>query len=103
MTVKFVLVDHRFPSLSSTTYILCSNTARLDELNRDYNSREQERIKKGGKGTPDVQKLGFSIDDIVGADEASCSRFKNDQFVENKVVWSQSLRASVKKFLTLSK
>ncbi|KAL3764549.1 hypothetical protein ACHAWO_007920 [Cyclotella atomus] len=77
--------------------------ARLDELNRDYNSREQERIKKGGKGTPEMQKLGFSIDDIVGADEASCSRFKNDQFVENKVIWSQNLRASVKKFLTLSK
>lgn len=50
-----------------------------------------------------MQKLGFSIDDIVGADEASCSRFKNDQFVENKVVWSENLRASVKKFLTLSK
>ena len=77
-------------------------TARLDELNRDYNSREQEKVKKGGgKSSSSVPKLGYSIDDIVGAEEASCSRFKNDRFVEDKLVWSQSLRSNVKKFLTL--
>jgi hypothetical protein len=50
-----------------------------------------------------VTKLGFSIDDIVGADEASCSRFKNEKFVEERLVWPQNLRQSVKRFLTLSK
>jgi hypothetical protein len=79
------------------------SVARLDELNRDYNSREHDRIRKGGEQLPEVQRLGFSIDDIVGAEEASCSRFKNEAFVDNKVVWSQSLRSSVKKFLILSK
>ena len=85
------------------TNIQQRNVARLDELNSDYNSREQERMKKGGKPALDILRLGFSIDDIVGADEASCSRFKNDKFVEEKLVWSPSLRTSVKKFLTLSK
>jgi hypothetical protein len=76
---------------------------RLDELNADYESREQDRIKRGGVPPAKVRRLSFSIDDIVGADEASCSRFKNDNFVEEKLVWPQSLRSSVKKFLTLSR
>lgn len=76
---------------------------RLDELNADYESREQDRMKRGGMPPAKVRTLGFSIDDIVGADKASCSRFKNDNFVEEKLVWPQSLRASVKKFLTLSR
>lgn len=86
--------------VSLTRYYLI--TARLDELNRDYNSREQEKVKKGGgKPSASAPTLGYSIDDIVGAEEASCSRFKNDRFVEDRLVWSQSLRLNVKKFLTL--
>ncbi|KAL3804525.1 hypothetical protein HJC23_002564 [Cyclotella cryptica] len=76
---------------------------RLDELNADYESREQERIKRGVMPPAKVRRLGFSIDDIVGADEASCSRFKNEKFVEERLVWPQSLRSSVNKFLTLSR
>jgi hypothetical protein len=91
--------------VSDSNYLLVylTGTARLDELNADYNSREQDRVKKGDFPIRGVQRLGFSIDDIVGADEASCSRFKNDKFIDEKLVWSESLRSSVKKFLTLSK
>lgn len=76
---------------------------RLDNLNQDYQEREQERIKnmKGRMPPPKVKKLGFSIDDIVGADEASCSRFKNEKFVHEKLVWPQGLQTKVNKFLTL--
>ena len=79
------------------------NVGRLDELNADYQTREQEWIRKGKMPRPKVQRLGFSIDDILGAEEASCSRFKNDKFIEDKLVWSESLQAKVKKFLTLSR
>ena len=74
---------------------------RLDDLNQDYQAREQERIKKGRMPPPKVKRLGFSIDDIVGADEASCSRFKNEKFIQEKLVWPESLQTKVSKFLTL--
>ena len=80
--------------------------SRLDELNADYNQR-----RRGGpeSSTTLVIKLsrgaslGYSIDDIVGADMASCSRFKNEKFVQEKLVWSDGLRSAVNKFLTLSR
>ena len=52
---------------------------------------------------PRGASLGYSIDDIVGADMASCSRFKNEKFVQEKLVWSDGLRLAVNKFLTLSR
>jgi hypothetical protein len=48
-----------------------------------------------------VKRLGFSIDDIVGADEASCSRFKNEKYIQEKLVWPQGLQTKVNNFLTL--
>ena len=79
--------------------------SRLDELNADYNQR-----RRGGPESsttlvmksPHGASLG-SIDDIVGADMASCSRFKNEKFVQEKLVWSDGLRSAVNKFLTLSR
>ncbi|KAL3810743.1 hypothetical protein ACHAXA_008556 [Cyclostephanos tholiformis] len=78
--------------------------ARLDELNADYRTREADKIRRGGGLTAPSGRasLGYSIDDIVGADEASCSRFKNEKFVSEKLVWSDGLRMLVGKFLTLS-
>lgn len=78
--------------------------SRLDELNSDYRAREEARIKSGKMPPmkPKGAQLGFSIEDIVGANEASCSRFKNDKFIEEKLVWNEGLEAKVKKFLTLS-
>jgi hypothetical protein len=83
--------------------------SRLDELNADYN----QRTRSGGGGpessttlvmkSPRGASLGYSIDDIVGADMASCSRFKNEKFVQEKLVWSEGLRSAVNKFLTLSR
>jgi hypothetical protein len=75
--------------------------SRLDDLNQDYQAREQERIKKGRLPPPKVKRLGFSIDDIVGADEASCSRFKNEKYIQEKLVWPQGLQTKVNNFLTL--
>jgi tetratricopeptide (TPR) repeat protein len=75
--------------------------SRLDDLNADYQARENERIKKGRMPPPKIKRLGFSIDDIVGADEASCSRFKNDKYIQEKLVWPQTLQTKVNKFLTL--
>ncbi|KAL7538886.1 hypothetical protein ACHAXR_011699 [Thalassiosira sp. AJA248-18] len=79
--------------------------SRLDELNADYNGREADRVKKGQMPPrkPTGATLGFSIDDIVGAEEASCSRFKNEKFIEEKLVWDEGLQVKVKKFLTLSR
>ena len=77
--------------------------SRLDELNSDYRSREAEKAKKGLIAPAKKMGAGFSIDDIVGADEASCSRFKNEKFVEEKLVWNEGLRTKVKNFLSLSR
>lgn len=80
--------------------------ARLDELNADYRTREADRVRRGGTPSsiePRGASVRFSIDDIVGAEEASCSRFKNEKFIEEKLVWSDGLRTFVKKFLALSR
>ena len=75
--------------------------SRLDELNGDYQARQQERIKKGRMPPPKVKRFGFSIDDIPGAEDASCSRFKNEKYIQEKLVWPPGLRFKVDKFLTL--
>lgn len=93
------LLKLKCTAISSTV----GHKGRLDDLNADYQAREQDRLKKGRMPPPKVQRLGFSIDDIVGADEASCSRFKNDKFIEEKLVWPSSLQTKVKRFLTLSR
>ncbi|KAL9179166.1 hypothetical protein ACHAXT_008456 [Thalassiosira profunda] len=79
--------------------------ARLDELTEDYRAREAERIKKGRMppAKPKGASLGFSIDDVVGAEQASCSRFKSEKYVDEKVVWSVALRSKVKTFLALGR
>ena len=76
--------------------------SRLDELNADYNRRNQLNEGRAGPLRPSGVGLGYSIDDIVGAEIASCSRYKNDKFIETKLVWSEGLQSKVKKFLTLS-
>lgn len=73
---------------------------RLDELNADYRSRMGKTT--ASNNAKSTRLVGYSIDDIVGADEASCSRFKNDKFIEEKLVWNDGLRMLVKKFLSLS-
>ena len=76
--------------------------SRLDELNADYNRRNQLNEGRAGPLRPSGVGLGYSIDDIIGAEVASCSRYKNDKFIETKLVWSEGLQSKVKKFLTLS-
>lgn len=80
---------------------------RLDELNADYRARMGKRLEsnnvKSAKLLTGGGAVAYSIDDIVGADEASCSRFKNDKFIEEKLVWNNRLRMLVKKFISLSR
>lgn len=79
---------------------------RLDELNADYRARMGKRLESNNVMSAKLSGGGavaYSIDDIVGADEASCSRFKNDKFIQEKVVWNEDLRMLVKKFLSLSR
>ncbi|KAL7443341.1 hypothetical protein ACHAXH_009156 [Discostella pseudostelligera] len=77
---------------------------RLDELNADYRARMgKTSTSNNGKTSKSISgSVGFSIDDIVGADEASCSRFKNDNFIEEKLVWNDGMKILVKRFLSLS-
>ena len=76
---------------------------RLDELNADYRARMGKTTGSNNVKSKRLDGIvGYSIDDIVGADEASCSRFKNDKFIEEKLVWNNGLRMLVKKFLSLS-
>jgi len=77
---------------------------RLDELNADYRARMgKTSTSSNGKTSKSISgSVGFSIDDIVGADEASCSRFKNDNFIEEKLVWNDGMKILVKRFLSLS-
>ena len=41
---------------------------------------------------PSVASVRFSIDVIFGAGEASCGRFKNETFTEERLVWSDGMR-----------
>lgn len=79
--------------------------SRLDELNADYQAREAERIKKGRMPPrkPMGATLGFSIDDIIDAKDASCSRYKSEKFIDEKLVWNAGLKTKVNKFLNLSR
>lgn len=73
---------------------------RLDQLDADLAAREAARIKSGAMPPVATTKLGFSIDDIPGAGEIGCSRFKNEKFVTETLAWPGPLR---EKLSTLEK
>jgi len=75
-------------------------SVRLDQLDADLAARERARIKSGAMPPPPPVKLGFSIDDIPGAGETGCSRFKNDKFVTETLMWPEPLK---EKLSTLEK
>merc|ERR1712127_729867 len=77
--------------------------SRLDQLDADAEARELARIKSGAMPPPKIQKLKFSIDDIVSAGEISCSRFKNEKFLSESLQWPDVLQEKVGKLQKLGK
>lgn len=64
---------------------------RLDQLQADADAREKARIKSGAMPVIKAQKLPFTIDDTAGP-ELSCSRFKNEKFVSDSLLWPENLQ-----------
>jgi len=75
---------------------------RLDQLQADADAREAARIKSGAMPPVKVKKLLFTIDDTVGT-ECSCSRFKSDKFLTEKLMWPEPLQEKVSKLTKLQK
>lgn len=74
--------------------------ARLDQLQADADAREAARVKVGAMPTPKIRKLAFTIDDTVGT-ELSCSRFKNEKFLSERLLWPDTLQEKVAKVTKL--
>ena len=70
--------------------------ARLDQLQADADAREAARVKSGAMPSPKIRKLPFTIDDTVGT-ECSCSRFKNEKFLSDRLLWPEVLQEKVAK------
>ena len=64
---------------------------RLDQLQADADGREKARIKSGAMPVIKAKKLPFTIDDVAGP-ELTCSRFKNEKFVAESLLWPEGLR-----------
>jgi len=70
---------------------------RLDQLQADADARRALRVKKGLAPDPPIPKrLSYTIDDIVGP-EASCTRYKNQEFLSKTLAWPEALQTKVSK------
>jgi len=77
--------------------------ARMDQLQVDADARRAVRIKKGlAPDPPAAERLSYTIDDTVGP-EASCTRYKNEQFLTKTLLWPESLQEKVSKLNKLGK
>lgn len=75
---------------------------RLEQLQADSDAREEKRRKTGAVPLVKVKKLPFTIDDTVGT-ECSCSRFKNEKFLSETLLWPTSLQEKVLKLTKIGK
>jgi phage gp37-like protein len=66
---------------------------RLEQLEQDAMTRGTKTLVP----TESYPTLKYSIDDQPGALDISCSRFKNDKFLEETLQWPMSLQQKVKK------
>jgi len=86
------------PAAEDQLYQAC---ARLDQLQADADARRALRVKKGLAPDPPIpQRLSYTIDDIVGPD-ASCSRYKNQEFLTKTLSWPESLQIKAAKLTKL--
>ena len=70
---------------------------RMDQL-------EADATRRGFKAPPKDQPVGrllFNIDDGVGPFDAECARYKNADYVTNKLEWPSALRQSLDKLNNL--
>ncbi len=75
---------------------------RLDQLQADADAREAARIKSGVMPPVKLRQLPFTIDNTAGP-ELSCSRFKNEKFVSDNLLWPESLQKKLSNLNNLKK
>lgn len=75
---------------------------RLDQLQADADAREAARVKSGAMPPLKIRKLPFTIDDTAGP-ELSCSRFKNEKFVRDTLLWPEPLQQKLSSLNNLKK
>jgi hypothetical protein len=72
---------------------------RLDQLEADA----QARLKAVGTMIKEPERLKFNIDDGVGAADISCSRFKSQDYVSDRLEWPASLQQKLNKLENLGR
>ena len=72
---------------------------RLDQLEADA----QARVKAGGNMIKEPERLKFNIDDGATAADISCSRFKNQDYVSDRLEWPASLQQKLNKLENLGR
>lgn len=73
---------------------------RLDQLEADA----QARVKAGtGNLIKEPERLKFNIDDGATASDISCSRFKSQDYVSDRLEWPASLQQKLTKLETLGR
>lgn len=77
---------------------------RLEQLDMQDSKQKQQanegtsrRPRNSISDTKDSVSLGFSIDDLPGAGEISCAKFKNDKFLSETLRWPPSLTEKLSK------
>ena len=83
-------------SKSAAEDMLGKSCSRLDQLEADAD-------KRNSKNPPmtTTTNTSFSIDDIPSAGKMSCSRMKNEKFVQDTLLWPKSLQEKVNKLYKL--
>jgi len=75
--------------------------ARLDQLETDYVARQTAAKDNGDVPFSRIPK--FSIDATVGANDISCSKFKNDRYLGERLKWPVSLQTKADVLTKLKK
>eukprot|EP00587_Corethron_hystrix_P004581 CAMPEP_0113309556 /NCGR_PEP_ID=MMETSP0010_2-20120614/7550_1 /TAXON_ID=216773 ORGANISM="Corethron hystrix, Strain 308" /NCGR_SAMPLE_ID=MMETSP0010_2 /ASSEMBLY_ACC=CAM_ASM_000155 /LENGTH=408 /DNA_ID=CAMNT_0000164827 /DNA_START=104 /DNA_END=1330 /DNA_ORIENTATION=+ /assembly_acc=CAM_ASM_000155 len=75
---------------------------RLEVLQIDSDARDKARLKRMVVPKP-ADTLGYGIDDTIGPGEISCSRFKNEKFLQETLGWPVELRQKANKLNKLQK
>lgn len=73
---------------------------RLDQLEVDALQRQQLNPERYPSNVP--PKLTFSIDDLPGALDTSCTRLKNQSFLKGRLEWPVALQEKAMKLIKLS-
>lgn len=72
--------------------------SRQQQQKANEGTSVRQRNSSGGSSSPkDVVSLGFSIDDLPGAGEISCAKFKNEKFLSETLRWPPSLTEKLSK------